>query len=119
MRQLLGRAGADDAAEPPYSAASAASPPSRRHTAPVAVLFAFEGLGSPGPKAPDRRRRVEFGAMEDSLFWISISVVGAIALVGALATSLAREREPTEEELAQAEVGPRRGYGEPRRDTAR
>lgn len=58
--------------------------------------------------------------MEDGgLFWILMAVVGVIVLGGALAMSLVREREPSEEELAETDRATRRLYAEEARESAR
>ena len=53
------------------------------------------------------------------IFWILIAVVAVASLGGALALSLVREREPTEEEMRAAEDGARRRAYEEARDGAR
>lgn len=58
--------------------------------------------------------------MEDSgMFWILTAVVGATTLGGALAMTLVRERELTEEERAASERETRRHYAEEAGDAAR
>jgi hypothetical protein len=58
--------------------------------------------------------------MEDGgLFWVLIAVVGVIVLGGALAMSMVREREPTDEEIAAADRATRRLFAEEARDSAR
>ena len=53
------------------------------------------------------------------IFWILVAVVGVISLGGALALSLVREREMTDEERKASDEATRRLYAEEARDGAR
>lgn len=58
--------------------------------------------------------------LEDGgLFWIMIAVVGATTLGGALAMTMARERNQTEAERAANDAATRRLYAEEARDASR
>lgn len=53
------------------------------------------------------------------MFWVLVAVVGVVSLGGALALSLVREREPTEDEIRAAQEGGRSRSYEGARDGAR
>lgn len=53
------------------------------------------------------------------IFWMLIAVVAVVSLGGALALSLVRDREPTEEERRATDEATRGLYADEARDAAR